>query len=227
MTSILFVVTAADKWTLADGTERETGFWAEELIAPHRVFSTAGWDITFATPGGKAPVVDEMSLDVLPEQVQMAQENYLAEIGVALEDPLDLAEVNPDDYDAVFYPGGHGPMEDLSSDAESARIIRAFLDNGRPLGLVCHAPAALLATAEGDNWPFKGWEMTGFSDTEEGDSVDVAKWTLESRLRELGAKYEAADPLQPNVVVDRNLYTGQNPASSEPLAQKMMRDLRS
>ena len=224
MPSVLFVVTAAEEWTLADGTKRPTGYWAEELIAPHRVFQGAGWDIHFATPGAKAPVVDEYSLEVLPDNVRMAQENYLAELGVALENPMNLADVNEEDYDLIFYPGGHGPMEDLAYDQDSAQLIQARMDSGRALGLVCHAPAALLAV-DNENWPFKGYKMTAFSNAEEGEEmVTAAKWALETRLRELGADYQETDAMSPNVIVDRNLYTGQNPASSEPLAQRILRD---
>ena len=170
MTSVLFVVTAAEEWTLADGTKRPTGYWAEELIAPHRVFQGAGWDIHFATPGAKAPVVDEYSLEVLPDNVREAQENYLAELGVALENPMNLADVNEEDYDLIFYPGGHGPMEDLAYDQDSAKLLQARMDSGRALGLVCHAPAAMLAV-DNENWPFKGYKMTAFSNAEEGEEM--------------------------------------------------------
>ena len=135
MTSVLFVITAATGWTLRDGTVHPTGYWAEELIAPHRAFQGAGWDIHFATPGAKAPVVDEYSLEVLPDNVRMAQENYLAELGVALENPMNLADVNEEDYDLIFYPGGHGPMEDLAYDQDSAKLLQARMDSGRALGL--------------------------------------------------------------------------------------------
>ena len=224
MPSTLFVVTAADKWTLADGSARPTGYWAEELIAPHRVFKNAGWDIDFATPNAKAPVVDEYSLEVLSEGDRAEQENYLAEIGPDLEDPLNLADVKEADYDLVFYPGGHGPMEDLAYDQDSAKLLQERIESGRALSLVCHAPAALLAL-DNDNWPLKGYTMTGFTNAEEGEeTIAAAKWVVETRLRELGADFKQTDPMQPYVEVDRNLYTGQNPASSEPLAQRILRD---
>ena len=128
------------------------------------------------------------------------------------------------DYDAVFYPGGHGPMEDLAYDQDSAKLLQERIDSGRALSLVCHAPAALLAL-DNDNWPLKGYTMTGFTNAEEGEeTIAAAKWVVETRLRELGADFKQTDPMQPYVEVDRNLYTGQNPASSEPLAQRILRD---
>ena len=137
---------------------------------------------------------------------------------------MNLADVNEEDYDLIFYPGGHGPMEDLAYDQDSAKLLQARMDSGRKLALLCHAPAAMLAV-DNENWPFKGYKMTAFSNAEEGeDVIAAAKWALETRLRELGADYQETDPMSPNVIVDRNLYTGQNPASSEPLAQRILRD---
>ncbi|MGV0325770.1 type 1 glutamine amidotransferase domain-containing protein [Corynebacterium confusum] len=229
MSKVLFVISAAQEWTLADGSTRETGFWAEELVAPHRTFANVGWEIAFATPGGREPVVDEASLESLNEMQRESQEDYLAAIHYELSQPLDLAEIDEADYDVVFYPGGHGPMEDLAEDATSAALLARRHAAGRPLALLCHAPAALLAVPADENgeWPFAGYEMTAFSDVEEGEeTLAKAKWSLEQRLRELGADYRAADPLQPNVVKDRHLFTGQNPVSSEPLAQRILAALR-
>nr|WP_239454617.1 hypothetical protein [Corynebacterium tuberculostearicum] len=123
MPSVLFVVTAAEEWTLADGTKRPTGYWAEELIAPP-ASSKAQAGIFTSPPGCEGSVVDEYSLEVLPDNVRMAQENYLAELGVALENPMNLADVNEEDYDLIFYPGGHGPMEDLAYDQDSRSCCR-------------------------------------------------------------------------------------------------------
>ncbi|MET7712137.1 type 1 glutamine amidotransferase domain-containing protein [Streptomyces sp. NPDC005407] len=230
MAKILFVVTGADHWTLADGTRHPSGFWAEELVAPHRAFTVAGHDIAVATPGGVVPTVDRASL--APE-VNGGKENAdviateLASIA-ALQRPLKLEEADLADYDAVFYPGGHGPMEDLAVNADSGKLLTAALDSGKPLGVVCHGPAALLAAEREDgSWPFTGYRLTGFTNAEETQAglADKAKWLLQSRLVELGADFQEGEPWAPKVVVDRNLVTGQNPASSAPLAAEILKVL--
>ncbi|WP_037570242.1 type 1 glutamine amidotransferase domain-containing protein [Phaeacidiphilus oryzae] len=232
MAKILFVMTGADHWTLADGTRHPTGFWAEEAVAPYEAFKAAGHEIVVATPGGVVPPVDRGSL--APE-VNGGQENAdriadaLAGM-VELHRPLKLEEVDPADYAAVVYPGGHGPMEDLAVNADSGRLLTAALASGRPLGVVCHAPAALLAAGEADgsgHSPFAGYRLTGFSNAEEAQAgfADKAKWLLQDRLVAMGADYVEGEPWAPHVVVDRNLVTGQNPASSAPLAAEVLKRL--
>jgi putative intracellular protease/amidase len=230
MTSVLIVVSAADRWTLNDGTSHQTGYWAEELAEPHRIFAAAGWDITIATPGGVAPTVDRASLGLvggLPAKTR-AVADYLRQHNSALTHPKVLADIDPDDYDVMFYPGGHGPMEDLAVDADSGRILTAVLESGRPLALLCHAPAATLAARRQDGtWPFEGYRMTALSNTEErlNRLARKAPWLLQDRLVESGAIYSKGRlPLRPYLVVDRNLYTGQNPASSAMLANKLVSD---
>jgi putative intracellular protease/amidase len=230
MTSVLIVVSAANRWTLKDGSSHPSGYWAEELAEPHRIFAAAGWDITIATPGGVAPTVDRLSLGLaggLPAKTR-AVADYLRQHDSALAHPKVLADIDPDDYDVVFYPGGHGPMEDLAVDADSGRILTAVLDSGRPLALLCHAPAATLAARRDDGtWPFEGYRMTGLSNTEErlNRFARKASWLLQDRLVEFGAIYRKGRlPLRPFLVVDRNLYTGQNPASSAMLAHKLVAD---
>jgi putative intracellular protease/amidase len=230
MTSVLIVVSAADRLTLNDGTTHPTGYWAEELAEPHRIFASAGWDITVATPGGMAPTVDRLSLGLaggLPAKTR-AVADYLRRHDSVLAHPKVLADTDPDDYDVVFYPGGHGPMEDLAVDADSGRILTAVLESGRPLALLCHAPAATLAARRADGtWPFEGYRMTGLSNTEErlNRFARKAPWLLQDRLVESGAIYSNGRlPLRPYLVVDRNLYTGQNPASSAMLAHKLVTD---
>ena len=229
MTSVLIVVSAADRWTLNDGTTHPTGYWAEELAEPHRIFAAAGWDITIATPGGVPPTVDGLSLGFaggLPAKTR-AVADYLRKLD-ALAHPKVLADIDPADYDVVFYPGGHGPMEDLAEDADSGRILTTVLESGQPLALLCHAPAATLAARREDGtWPFEGYRMTALSNTEErlNRFSRKAKWLLEDRLVESGAIYRKGRlPLRPFIVVDRNLYTGQNPASSATLAHKLVSD---
>lgn len=228
MPAVLFVVTGSDHWTLADGTSHPTGYWAEELAAPHRLFREAGFAVTIATPGGVAPALDAVSLAAEStggKERADAIAGYLASIHADLENPAKLEDVDLDAYDAVLYPGGHGPMEDLAVDPASGRLLTAALDSGKPLAVLCHAPAALLAARREDgSWPFTGYRMTGFTNTEEAAAgfADKAKWLLEDRLVELGADFAAAAPFSAHVVTDRNLHTGQNPASSEKLAQNII-----
>ncbi|MFG2120419.1 type 1 glutamine amidotransferase domain-containing protein [Streptomyces sp. NPDC048710] len=231
MTAVLFVVSAADHWTLNDGTKHPSGFWGEELAMPHKIFSEAGWDITIATPGGKAPTLDRLSMSRtagLPSRLREVA-RYLDSIQSRLNSPDALENIDPAQFDVVFYPGGHGPMEDLAYDPVSGALLTRVLRSGKPLALLCHAPAATLAAKNEDGtWPFAGYRMTGLSNTEEklNSFGRKAPWFLEDRLREGGADYlKARLPLLPFVVVDRNLYTGQNPTSSERLAKRLVADL--
>ena len=212
MAKILFVMSAADHWTLNDGTEHPTGFWAEEFAVPFKALTEAGHTIDVATPGGVTPVVDAGSLDgaEAPE----------------VPTPVRLADVDLDAYDAVFYPGGHAPMEDLARDTESAALIEQALAAGTPLALVCHGVAALLPVRPA---VVAGRSVTAFSNEEEtlAGLAPKAPWLLEDRLVALGAKYSAGSPWQPYVVVDGTLITGQNPGSSEDVAAELLRVLES
>lgn len=229
MSKILFVMTGVDHWTLADGTEHPTGYWAEEMVAPYDAFKAAGHEIVVATPGGVVPTVDRGSL--APEvnggaDGAAAIARTLAE-ATELRAPIRLEDADLAEYDAVYYPGGHGPMEDLSVNADSGALLDAALASGKPLGIVCHAPAALLATAIDGDSPFAGYRVTGFTNAEEAqaDFADRAKWLLEDRLIELGVDFRAGEPWAPHIEIDRNLYTGQNPASSAPLAAEIVKAL--
>ncbi|MFI9193526.1 type 1 glutamine amidotransferase domain-containing protein [Streptomyces sp. AFD10] len=231
MTKALFVVSAADRWTLRDGEAHPSGYWGEELAVPHKVFTEAGWDVTIATPGGKAPTLDRLSMSKTAGWPSKLREvaAYLDGIDAELRRPRVLAEIDPDEFDVVFYPGGHGPMEDLAVDPVSGALLTRFLASGKPLALLCHAPAAAFAARNEDgSWPFTGYRMTGLSNLEEKFNSFGRKaiWLLEDRLRESGAVYSKARlPLRPYVVVDRNLYTGQNPPSSERLAERLVADV--
>ncbi|WP_406196222.1 type 1 glutamine amidotransferase domain-containing protein [Kitasatospora sp. NBC_01560] len=230
MSKILFVVTGATTWTLADGTEHPTGYWAEEAVAPYEAFRAAGHDVTVATPGGVIPTVDQGSLAPEVNGGPEGAERIVAGLKAFTEltHPVELAGVDLADYDAVFYPGGHGPMEDLAVDAVSGRLLVETLDSGKPLAVVCHGPAALLAaTREDGSNAFAGYRLTGFTDAEERQAglADKAKWLLQSRLVEAGADFREGEPWAPHVEVDRNLVTGQNPASSVPLAAELLRRL--
>lgn len=231
MTKVLMVISAADHWTLNDGTVHPSGYWAEEVARPHQIFTEAGWHITVATPGGKPPTLDKLSLGIsggMPWKRREAK-SYLDSIANVLAHPVALDTVNADDYDVVFYPGGHGPMEDLAYDPVSGALLAHRLKSGKPLALLCHAPAAILAAAGPDGIsPFAGRRMTGLSNREEllNSFGRKAPWLLEDKLKEAGVGYsKALLPLRPHVVVDGNLYTGQNPQSSEKLAERLVADV--
>lgn len=217
MSTVLFVVSAARTWTLSDGTEHPTGYWAEELLAPYRLLTAAGHDVVFATPGGVEPVADAASLSD-------GDADELAAIP-GLAAPLTLADVDSADYAAVYYPGGHGPMQDLAVDADSAALIAATVAAGRPLAAVCHGLAALLPARTVDGEPVvAGRRITGFSDEEEriGGLADRAPFLLETSLRSLGADVVVTDPWSDHTLVDGQLITGQNPQSSASAARALI-----
>jgi putative intracellular protease/amidase len=230
MPKILFVITAADHWTLADGTKHPAGFWAEEAIGPYQVFKAAGYEIAAATPGGVPPTPDALSLTPDFNGGTEGAERMKTALREATElaNPMRIEQAELDDYDAVFYPGGWGPMEDLPDNAESGKLLTERLASGKLLALVCHGPAALLATVDADGRsPFAGYRLTGLSNAEEIQNglADRAKWLLQDRLVELGVDYREGEPYQPHVEMDRTLFTGQNPASAVPLAQEIVKAL--
>lgn len=228
MTRVLMILSAADAWTLTDGSKHPTGFWAEEFVVPHDRFVEAGWEVTVATPGATAPTVDEKSLGVtggMPWTTARLR-SRLDELAPVLAHPEDLHTIDADGFDVVFYPGGHGPMEDLAYDEVSGRLLARRLEQDRPLALLCHAPAAIKAAPATDGAsPFAGRRMTGLSNAEEtlNGLTKKAPWLLEDELKQLGVEYSSALlPFRPHVVVDGNLFTGQNPQSSEKLAQTVI-----
>ena len=229
MTKVLMPVTGATAWTLADGSAHPTGFWAEELVAAHDTFRDAGWEVTIATPRGVAPRVDANSLS--PEYTGLDEagidrlRRYLDDLGAELQTPSALESVAADGFDLVFLPGGHGPMEDLAVSPEMGALLIEMLDGGKIVAAVCHASAALLSAERADGtWAFDGYRVTGFSNAEE-EAIGLAPkapWLLEDRLRERGGLYESGEMWAPYLVTDRNLHTGQNPASSGPLAEQLV-----
>lgn len=226
MSKILIVMSAADTWERTDGSLYPTGYWAEELAAPHEKFVAAGFDVDFASPGGVLQPLDRHSAD--PEiagpdcahHVEHA-ERALREFGPLLK----LDQVDIDDYVAVVLPGGHGPVVDLYQDADLGRLLTAADASGKVIGAVCHGPAALLSAIDSDGtWLFAGREMAAFTDEEEQlfGTAEGAPWLLAGRLREMGAKHSAGPPYQQYNVRDGNLFTGQNPASSGAMADAMI-----
>ncbi|MEZ0113257.1 putative intracellular protease/amidase [Catenulispora sp. EB89] len=199
---------------------------------PHKIFTETGWDITIATPEGKTPTLDKLSMSFTAGWPTTLREvaKYLATIKPRLDQPEVLAGTDPADFDLVFYPGGHGPMEDLATDPVSGALLTAALHFGKPLALLCHGPAATFAARNADGtWPFDGYRMTALSNFEEklNSFGRRAQWLLEDRLRADGAVYEKGRiPLRPFTVVDRNVYTGQNPASATHLARQLVADLK-
>jgi putative intracellular protease/amidase len=184
-----------------------------------------------ATPGGVVPTVDKASLEASANGGQEAADEIAGTLAsfAELQHPIKLEDVNLDDYAAVFYPGGHGPMEDLAVNADSGRLLTDALASGKPLGVVCHAPAAMLAATNADGTsPFAGYQLTGFTNAEEARAglADKAKWLLQDRLVQIGTDFQEGEPWAPYVVVDRNLVTGQNPSSAAPLADELLRKLR-
>jgi putative intracellular protease/amidase len=218
MTTLLLVLTGARVWSQYDGTQRPTGFWAEEFVAPHRILTEAGFDITIATPGGRVPVPDATSVE--PEHAA-----YLAKVKDVLDHPARLEDVDPDAFDVLLIPGGHGPMQDLAVNEDIARILGRMLpDTGKIVASLCHGPAAFFAGGNSESWLFKGRRLTAFTDDEEEQAglAANAPWLLEKRLRAAGADFVAAPAWQSHVVVDGNLITGQNPASGAAAAEAIL-----
>ena len=219
--NILFVLTSHDK--LGD-TGKKTGFWIEEFANPYYTLLDKGADITLATPkGGVAPIDPSSDTpDASTKDTQRFKNDAVAQ--EKIKNTLVLSEIDPNDYDAIFYPGGHGPLWDLANDATSISLIEAFNRQKKPVGFVCHAPAALKGVKNEDGSPLvKGKKVTGFTNTEEEavQLTNVVPFLVEDMLKENGGIYSKKSDWAPYAVQDGNLITGQNPASSELVAQKL------
>jgi len=223
---ILMVLTSHDK--LGD-TGHPTGFWLEELAAPYYAFKEAGAQITLASPKGGQPPLDPKSNE--PGFQTDATRRFEADAAATaqLAKTLRLDSVRQQDYDAVFYPGGHGPMWDLAEDRHSIALIESFVAADKPVALVCHAPGALRHVKGTDGRPLvAGRQVTGFTNTEE-EAVQLTKivpFLVEDSLKANGGVYTQAADWHPHVVSDGLLITGQNPASSEPAADVLIKRLR-
>lgn len=210
-------------------TGKKTGFWIEEFAAPYYVLADAGVEITIASPKGGQPPVDPKS-EAADAQTP-ATERFNAD--QALQDKLThtvkLGEVKQADYDAVFYPGGHGPLWDLANDEQSISLIQEFYNHNKPVAFVCHAPGALIKVKAADGHPLvKGKEVTGFSNSEEEavQLTDVVPFLLEDELQKLGGKYSKGADWGSYVKKDGLLITGQNPGSSEETAKLLLESLK-
>ena len=203
----------------------KTGLWFEELAVPYYVFKDAGADITLASPAGGLPPVDPKSEE--PDAQNAATERFTndPEATEKLAHTVRLDSVDGVDFDAVFYPGGHGPLWDLVNDANSIALIEATVQAEKPLGMVCHAPSALINAKASDGRPLvAGRKVTGFSNSEEQavGLTDVVPVSIENAFIEEGGSYEKAPDWQPFAVTDGKLVTGQNPASSALAAQALL-----
>ncbi|WP_410631263.1 type 1 glutamine amidotransferase domain-containing protein [Amycolatopsis sp. cmx-4-83] len=219
---VLVVLTSHDQ--LGD-TGRKTGFWLEELAAPYYRFKNAGWDIVLASPRGGQPPLDPVSNEPDAQTDDTRRFEADAEATTALANTVRLDSVVADDFDAVFYPGGHGPLWDLAEDENSARLIETTLRSGKPVTLVCHAPGVLRHTTAEDGTPLvRGKKVTGFADTEEAavQLTDIVPFLVEDELKKLGGVYSKTADWQSYVVRDGLLITGQNPASSAPAADALI-----
>ena len=234
MTKVLMVLTGAKVWTMKDGTPHPTGFWMEEFVRPHKTFTEAGLDVAIATPHGRAPTVDPLSLALEfnhNDQAEVdSQKAYLDSMQPQLENPLVLSEVDPAEFGVMFVVGGHGPMQDLAVDPDIGGLIAAFLgDPSKILAAVCHGPASFLSAHDADGkWLFKGRKLTGFSNVEETQATFAgnAPWLLEDRLCLAGALYEAEPAWTPHTVTDGNLVTGQQNYSAQATADAVMQALK-
>ena len=223
---ILMVLTSHDQ---LGNTGHKTGFWLEEFASPYYVFKDAKAEITLASPKGGQPPLDPKSDE--PDFQTDATERFKKDTNAQTElaNTSKLSDVSADDYDAVFYPGGHGPLWDLTEDQNSITLIEAMYAAGKPVAAVCHAPAVLCNANAKDGSPLiKGKSVTGFSNTEE-DAVqltDVVPFLLEDKLKTKGANYSKAEDWHPHAITDGILITGQNPQSSELVAKAVLESLR-
>ncbi len=224
--NILIVLTSHDK--LGD-TGLKTGFWLEELASPYYTLLDAGATLTLASPkGGQAPLDPTSDL---PDYQTAFTDRFKSDAKAqeVLANTVKLSEVKESEFDAVMYPGGHGPLWDLTDDKNSIALIEAFLRSNKPVASVCHAPAVLLnvKVSNGD-YLVKNKKVTGFSNSEEtAVQLDkVVPFLLEDALIEKGASYSKTEDWTPYIVTDGKLITGQNPASSEPVAQELLKLLK-
>ncbi len=210
-------------------TGKKTGFWIEEFAGPYYTFLDAGAIITIASPKGGQPPIDPSSdtpENQTPAIIRFKTDKHLQNI---LAETMLLSDMSSDDYDAVFYPGGHGPMWDLTNDADSIKLIEHFWSSKKPVVAVCHAPAVLLHVKDEADEPLvKGKNVTGFTNTEEEavKLTEVVPFLLEDELQSKGGIYSKKEDWASYVVKDGMLITGQNPASSEAAARELLKILK-
>jgi putative intracellular protease/amidase len=222
---VLIVLTSHDQ--LGD-TGKKTGFWLEEFASPYYHLKDAGAQVTLASPRGGQPPLDPKSHehDSQTDDTRRLDNDQAAQHELA--NTAKLAEMRVEDFDAVFYPGGHGPLWDLHNDNDSIALIEGFIAAGKPVAAVCHAPAVLLNAKDqnGDSL-VKGKEVTGFSNSEEAavELTDVVPYLLEDQLRARGGEYRKVEDWNSLAIVDGLIITGQNPASSAAVAEALIKAL--
>lgn len=210
-------------------TGKKTGFWIEEFAAPYYVFKDAGAEITLASPKGGQPPIDPKSEAPDAQTEATKRFNSDKDLQQLLATTTKLADVRADSFDAVFYPGGHGPLWDLYETPESVKIIGQFWRSGKPVAAVCHAPAVLLNVKDENGEPLiKGKKVTGFTNTEEEavGLTQVVPYLLEDELKSRGGHFSRGSDWASYVVKDGKLITGQNPASSEEAAKELLAMLK-
>ena len=221
---ILMVLTSHDQ---LGNTGRKTGFWLEEFAAPYFVFRDAGVKLTLASPKGGQPPIDPKS--DLPENQTPAMTRFKQDEAAkkALSQTVRLADVRAENFDTVFYSGGHGPLWDLAESPVSIALLESFYNSNKPIALVCHSPGVLHKVTYKGEPLVKGKRVTGFANSEE-EEVQLTKivpFLVEDELKRLGGLYEKAPNWQSFVVIDGRLITGQNPASSTAAAQALLKVL--
>jgi putative intracellular protease/amidase len=219
---VLFVLTSHED---LGETGNKTGFWLEEFSDPYYYLLDKGVEITIASPKGGQPPIDPTSATEKYQTEGTKRFKKDTELQELLSKTIKLAEINVAEYDAVFYPGGHGPLWDLAGDKNSIAIIEAFYNADKPLAIVCHAPGVLKNTKKKDGSPLvKGLKVTGFSNSEEAavGLSEVVPFLVEDMLAEKGATYSKGTDWGPHVVEDGVLITGQNPASAKLAAEKLL-----
>jgi putative intracellular protease/amidase len=206
-------------------TGKKTGFWVEEFAAPYYTLKDAGAEITLASPKGGQPPIDPKSAEPSAQTEATKRFDKDAELQKLLANTKRLSEVKATDFDAVFFPGGHGPLWDLTKDPDSIKLIQAFWSAKKPVAAVCHAPSVLLNVKDENGEPLvKGKKVTGFTNTEE-EAVQLTKvvpFLLEDELKNKGGQYSKKEDWASYVVKDGLLITGQNPASSEEAAKELL-----
>ncbi len=223
---ILMVLTSHDE--LGD-TGRKTGFWLEELAAPYYTFEEAGAEITLASPQGGQPPLDPKSNEPASQTADTQRFEADAEATAALAGTVKLSDMAPADFDAVFYPGGHGPLWDPAEDKISIELIERFLSADKPVALVCHAPGVLRHVKTATGRPLvEGKQVTGFSNSEEAavGLTDVVPFLVEDELKARGGIYSRGPDWGSYVIQDGLLITGQNPASSPATARALLKALK-
>ncbi len=221
---ILFVLTSHED--LGD-TGKKTGFWTEELAAPYYALADQGAEITLASPKGGQPPIDPKSEDPDAQTDATRRMAEDKELLGKLSNTTVLSDIKMEDYDAVFYPGGHGPLWDLAEDATSQKLIVDFYKAEKPVAFVCHAPGVLKNVKVDGEYLVKGKNVTGFTNTEEEavQLTDIVPFLVEDMLKENGGNYSKIGDWSPYAVVDGRLITGQNPASSEKVAEELLKML--